>query len=186
VRDDVRALSLRARTRAHPHEPLSDFEPASLALGPVSLSFDSAVSRMGFCRPIMRTAKNQHSGVGVTGRIACMAALGMVLLEACACNRAHGAQPAVIHPHLWPQTRPQLPADPALERKVDALLAGMTLEQKVGQLIQGDISTLTPADLRQYPLGSVLNGGNSKPGGQTLAPPAAWLTLANRFYLESM
>ena len=110
----------------------------------------------------------------------------MVLLGVCACKSAHGAQPAAIHPSLWPQTRPQLPADPALERKVGALLAGMTLEQKVGQVIQGDISTLMPADLRLYPLGSVLNGGNSKPGGQTLAPPAAWLTLANRFYLESM
>ncbi len=81
--------------------------------------------------------------------------------------------------------RPRLPPDPALERKVNALLAEMTLEQKVGQLIQGDITTLTPADLRRYPLGSVLNGGNSKPGGNTLAPPAAWLALANRFYLAS-
>lgn len=99
---------------------------------------------------------------------------------------AGAATAAAVHPQIWPQVRPQLPADPALERKVSALLAGMTLGQKVGQLIQGDISTLTPADLRQYPLGSVLNGGNSKPGGNTFAPPAAWLALANRFYLASM
>ena len=69
---------------------------------------------------------------------------------------------------------------------MNALLAGMTLEQKVGQLIQADIGTLAPEDLREYPLGAVLNGGNSKPGGNTLAPPSAWLSLANRYYLASM
>ncbi|HEV2271028.1 MAG TPA: exo 1,3/1,4-beta-D-glucan glucohydrolase [Steroidobacteraceae bacterium] len=135
----------------------------------------------------MWIAKNEYSGVGVSERIALLVALGATLLGLFASAQAYGAQPrAVIHPDTWPQVRPQLPADPALERKVDALLAGMTLEQKVGQLIQGDISTLTPADLREYPLGSVLNGGNSKPGGNTLAPPSAWLDLANRFYLASM
>ena len=142
---------------------------------------------MGFCRPIMRRAKSGRSGSDVTARVAALAALGAILFASFACARAYAAgSPAAIHPDLWPQIRPQLPADPALERQVNALLAGMTLEQKVGQLIQGDISTLTPADLRQYPLGSVLNGGNSKPDGNTLAPPSAWLGLANQFYLASM
>ncbi|MDE2050609.1 MAG: exo 1,3/1,4-beta-D-glucan glucohydrolase [Gammaproteobacteria bacterium] len=134
----------------------------------------------------MRTARHEQSGVRVGERASLLAALGTILFGVFTCTVAHGAAPAVIHPDIWPQTRPQLPPDPALERKVNAVLAGMTLEQKVGQLIQGDISTLTPADLHQYPLGSVLNGGNSKPGGNTLAPPAAWLALANRFYLASV
>ena len=135
----------------------------------------------------MPTDKHEHSRVGVIERFALLAALGAILLGLFAAAQAHGAQrAATIHPQIWPQARPQLPPDPALERKVNELLAGMTLEQKVGQLIQGDISSLTPADLRQYPLGSVLNGGNSKPGGNTLAPPAEWLSLANQFYLASM
>ncbi|MDE2448900.1 MAG: exo 1,3/1,4-beta-D-glucan glucohydrolase [Gammaproteobacteria bacterium] len=135
----------------------------------------------------MRTAKNEHSGATVIERFTLLAALAAILFGLFTCARAYGAEPpAVIHPALWPQARPQLPPDPAIERRVNALLAGMTLEQKVGQLIQGDISTLSPADLREYPLGSVLNGGNSKPGGKTLAPPSAWLSLANRFYLASM
>jgi beta-glucosidase len=128
----------------------------------------------------MRAAKNEHWGVVVM-------ALGAILSGLFASARVRGAEPpAAIHPDIWPQTRPRLPPDPALERRVNALLAGMTLEQKVGQLIQGDISTLAPADLRRYPLGSVLNGGNSKPGGNMLAPPSAWLGLANQFYLASM
>lgn len=141
---------------------------------------------MGFCGPSMRAAKNEHSGVGVSVRLARVLVTAL-LLGLFAAAPGYGADPsALIHPNLWPQTRPPLPPDPALERKVSALLARMTLEQKVAQLIQGDISTLAPADLAEYPLGAVLNGGNSKPGGNTLAPPAAWLNLANQFYLASM
>jgi beta-glucosidase len=136
----------------------------------------------------MRIAKNEHSGlIGVVERATLPAALALMLCCLGAGTRGYGAEAsAVIHPDIWPQVRPSLPADPALERKVSAILAGMTLEQKVGQLIQGDISTLNPTDLRDCPLGSVLNGGNSKPGGNTFATPAAWLALANQFYLASM
>jgi beta-glucosidase len=115
-----------------------------------------------------------------------LALMAALLLAPAAGTAASAAPQAAVHPRLWPSARPQLPPDPALERQVSALLAGMTLEQKVGQLIQGDISTLTPEDLRKYPLGAVLNGGNSKPGGDTLAPPSAWLSLANRYFLASM
>jgi beta-glucosidase len=114
------------------------------------------------------------------------ASLAMVVMSL-PCGRAASAEPpGTIHPSQWPQVRPDLPADPELERRVSSLLAHMSLEQKVGQLIQADISTLTPEDLREYPLGAVLNGGNSKPGGELLAPPSKWLALANRYYLASM
>ena len=135
----------------------------------------------------MRTAASWHFEVGVIGRAGLIAALGTILFGLSACARADGANTsAIIHPQLWPAARPEVPPDPKLEQRVAALLARMSLEQKVGQLVQADISAVTPADLRNYPLGSVLNGGNSKPGGNTLAPPAAWLALANRFYLASM
>jgi beta-glucosidase len=50
--------------------------------------------------------------------------------------------------------------DPA----VDALLAQMTLEEKVGQMTQAEQDALKdPADVENYFLGSVLSGGNSDP-----------------------
>jgi beta-glucosidase len=135
----------------------------------------------------MSTAKHAHREDGFVMRLSLVAALAAMTLGSSISASAEGAATrALVHPDLWPQARPQLPRDPKLERRIDAVLAHLTLEQKVGQLIQADISALTPADLREYPLGSVLNGGNSKPGGNTLAPPAAWLALANRFYLASM
>jgi len=96
------------------------------------------------------------------------------------------ANQAVVHPQLWPQLPPALPPDPQLEARIDALLARMTDAQKVAQLIQADISSIAPADLRQHPLGSILNGGNSSPRNDKLAAPREWLDLADGFYDASM
>src|SRR5690606_27318168 len=43
------------------------------------------------------------------------------------------------------------------------------------------ISAITPEDLLTYPLGSILAGGNSAPGGDAYASPQAWLDLAQAF-----
>src|ERR1700730_14851407 len=94
--------------------------------------------------------------------------------------------PALVHPALWPERAPAIPPDAALETRIGTLLGEMTLEQKVGQLIQADIGSITPDDLRHYPLGSILNGGSSSPGNNEFAPPSEWLTLADRFYDASM
>ncbi|MGH8025665.1 MAG: glycoside hydrolase family 3 protein [Pseudoxanthomonas sp.] len=86
----------------------------------------------------------------------------------------------------WPSVTWPLANDPAIEKRIDELLAKMTVEEKVGQLVQGDISSLTPDDVRKYRLGSVLAGGNSDPGGKYDATPAQWLALADAFYDASM
>jgi len=64
---------------------------------------------------------------------------------------------------LWPAvSTPDL--DPAVESQIDDLISKMTLEQKVGQVIQADSNAVTPEEVKQYRLGSVLSGGNSAPG----------------------
>lgn len=50
------------------------------------------------------------------------------------------------------------PADP-----VEALLARMTLAEKVGQMTQPELASVTPADVTELRVGSVLSGGNSDP-----------------------
>ena len=80
---------------------------------------------------------------------------------------------------------PLAAADPAIEARIDAILARMTLPHKVAQLIQPDISTITPADIERYRFGSILNGGNSGPGGNDHAPAKDWLALADTVWAAS-
>ncbi len=62
----------------------------------------------------------------------------------------------------------------------------MTVEQKVGQLVQADISTITPKDLETYPLGSILAGGNSGPNGNERSTAADWAKLVGDFRTVSL
>jgi beta-glucosidase len=62
----------------------------------------------------------------------------------------------------------------------------MSIEEKVGQVIQADVNSVTPDDVRRYRLGSILNGGNSGPGGDDRAPARVWLEAADAFYAASM
>lgn len=94
---------------------------------------------------------------------------------------------ATVHPELWPAAKsPAAITDAATEARIDALMKKMTIEQKVGQLIQGDISTITPKDLEAYPLGSILAGGNSGPNGNERSSAADWAKLVGEFRAVSM
>ncbi len=99
---------------------------------------------------------------------------------------ANTADAGAIDPANWPETAWPLAEDPALEQKITDLMATMTVEEKVGQIVQGDIADITPEDLRKYRLGSILAGGNSDPGGRYDAAPAEWLKLADAFWEASM
>ncbi|MEH3159914.1 MAG: glycoside hydrolase family 3 C-terminal domain-containing protein [Sphingomonas taxi] len=93
---------------------------------------------------------------------------------------------AVAHPDQWPTLPMKLRRDARVEARVDALLAKMSIEDKVGQLIQVDIASITPKDLETYKLGSILNGGNSAPNNDERAPAAEWLKLFDAFYDASV
>ncbi|WP_173427207.1 glycoside hydrolase family 3 protein [Pseudoxanthomonas suwonensis] len=140
-----------------------------------------------------------HAGArapAVRIRHALAAALALAVLAACNRAPAPADAPATadptatadgsIHPDAWPALAWPLAADPALEQRIDELLASMTLEEKVGQIIQGDIDSITPEDVRKYRLGSILAGGSSDPGGKYNAAPAEWLALADAFWEASM
>src|SRR5690606_29875471 len=121
-------------------------------------------------------------------------AVAVALLGGCGRSEADTSAPPAtaaaaagsINPDSWPPVAWPLKADPELEKKIDELLASMTLEEKVGQVVQGDIALLTPEDVRKYRLGSVLAGGSSDPGGKYNARPEEWLKLADAFWEASM
>ena len=110
----------------------------------------------------------------------CIAANAAALEYTGAC----AASPA--HPELWPALASPIARDGRLEARIAKLLSAMTVEEKVGQIVQGDLGSVTPDDLRKYRLGSVLAGGNSDPGAKYNASAAEWLALADAFHQASM
>lgn len=115
-----------------------------------------------------------------------LALLGGVTATAQTAPTAPAALSPEAHAEMWPKVAARPALDPVLEAKIGKMLAAMSVEDKVGQIIQADIATVKPDDLRTYKLGSVLNGGNSAPNNDELAPPAEWLKLADAFYDASM
>ncbi|ESQ86106.1 hypothetical protein AEAC466_02640 [Asticcacaulis sp. AC466] len=82
----------------------------------------------------------------------------------------------------WPKLADAGLIDAATEAKITEIMSRMTLEEKVGQTVQADIAYVTPDDLKTYPLGSILAGGNSSPGGNERATPDQWLKLADDYW----
>jgi len=141
--------------------------------------------------PLLSLRSNRRS---IRHALALATSATMLLLAACGGDRPAATTPSpaaataavAIHPQNWPELAWPLAEDPALEKRIDALMAGMSVEQKVGQTVQGDIASMTPDDVRRYHIGSVLAGGNSDPGGKYDAPPSAWLALADAYYEASL
>ena len=96
-----------------------------------------------------------------------------------------GAQESSNHGKAHPERWSAMPAspliNPATEAFVSDLLAHMSLEEKVGQMVQADVASITPADLHQYKLGAILAGGLSAPGGDMHAPPHAWAEMISAY-----
>ena len=86
----------------------------------------------------------------------------------------------------WPKVNSVLKSDPAIEQQLDALLASMTIEQKVAQLIQPEIGYLSVAQMRKYGFGSYLNGGNTAPYGQKQSDAKTWLKYADEMYAAAI
>jgi beta-glucosidase len=72
-----------------------------------------------------------------------------------------------------------------VEKRVDDLLARMTLVEKIGQMTQAERGAVTgdPTLVAQWNLGSVLSGGGSTPTPNT---PAAWVDMVNTFQAQAL
>ena len=90
-------------------------------------------------------------------------------------------------PHFaqWPQIHSAIAKDEAMEQRIKALLAQMTLEEKVGQMIQPDFREVTPEEITKYKIGSVLNGGGGWPNNNKHASAADWARQADQYWLAA-
>lgn len=126
---------------------------------------------------------------GMLRRFPALAIAG-ILLQGCGAERSPPAvvtddagKPAEVQ---WPKVNLPIAKDPQMEEKIAALLKQLTLEQKIGQMMQPDIRDVTPEDVRKYRLGSILNGGGAFPGEKKYAKVSDWVALADKFYDASM
>ncbi|MFG6429953.1 glycoside hydrolase family 3 protein [Roseateles sp. LYH14W] len=106
--------------------------------------------------------------------------LALALLLA---TTAGAAEPDAIV-NAWPARQPV--RDPAVEAKVEAALKTLTLRQKVGQIVQPEIRAITPDEVRDYGIGTVLNGGGGWPDMDKAATPAQWRALSEKFQAAAL
>ncbi|PKM18383.1 MAG: beta-glucosidase [Gammaproteobacteria bacterium HGW-Gammaproteobacteria-15] len=136
----------------------------------------------------MQQSKQYH-GRGQLSAMLTLALACSLALVGCAGQAPDGssqvAEKPQIQPQNWPMQSAPIARNQQIEDKINALLSQMTPEQKVGQIIQADIASVTPQQVRDYYLGSVLNGGNSAPGRDNRVGAAAWLQLADAFWQAS-
>ncbi|WP_405232540.1 glycoside hydrolase family 3 protein [Lentisalinibacter salinarum] len=75
--------------------------------------------------------------------------LALAVLALPACTATPAAVPGVPAGQ-WPHTL-------RTEADIPAVVAAMTLAEKAGQMVQADVSTATPEDVREYGLGSIIS-----------------------------
>src|SRR6201987_6551439 len=95
-------------------------------------------------------------------------------------------QAPVVHPKLWPESKSPIGLDARIEDRIDGLLKRMTVEEKVGQVVQPEWKSISPAEVAQYHIGSIENGGGSVPGGNKHASVADWLKTIDGFWKASV
>jgi beta-glucosidase len=64
------------------------------------------------------------------------------------------------------------------EREISRLVAGMTVEEKIGQMTQASNEAIEPAEVADLFIGSVLSGGNGNPSPNT---PEVWRDMVGAF-----
>ena len=65
---------------------------------------------------------------------------------------------------------------------IENLIKKMSIKEKVGQIIQGDLDFVTANDVKKYKMGSVLNGGNTSPNGNQYASAEEWKAMSKGLY----
>jgi beta-glucosidase len=113
--------------------------------------------------------------------------LGVVLAACCAAPPVAPVEPTGVPTHEISATvaptdaaTPVLPGDgDSVERRVENLLARMTLAEKVGQMTQVEKNSIRPGDITDLTIGSILSGGGGYPkGGNT---PERWADMVDGF-----
>lgn len=134
-------------------------------------------------------SKNMFSKQPISHRSTLFSAASIAAFATLALLGCQGTDSSLSPPsgvELWPATSsPSIYSD-ADHQFVDELIAKMSVEEKVGQILQAEIQTITPEQAQAYHIGSILNGGGSLPDRNSNATARDWAEFADRYYRASM
>ncbi|WOH37053.1 glycoside hydrolase family 3 protein [Thalassotalea fonticola] len=77
----------------------------------------------------------------------------------------------------------QIKFSKTIKEKVEKLISSMNIEQKIGQMVQVERLTCSPADVKKYHIGSVLSGAGSLPEDNS---PIDWLNMVDDYWCASI
>ncbi len=75
---------------------------------------------------------------------------------------------------------------PDYEERITAVMMTMTNADKVGQVVMGEIKSLTPDKAREFRIGGVLNGGGSFPNNKENSTAQDWRNLSQSYHAKSI
>ena len=82
----------------------------------------------------------------------------------------------------WPKIESAITQDEATEKKIAEILQQMTLEEKIGQMIQPNLRDVTPEEAKEYKLGSLLNGGGTWANDDKYASALDWAQESDKYW----
>lgn len=83
----------------------------------------------------------------------------------------------------WPQLTSSIEKDEQMEQRIQEIVTLMTLEEKVGQMIQPDIRGISVEEAKQYKIGSILNGGGAWPNSNKHSTAKEWASKSDEYWL---
>ena len=69
------------------------------------------------------------------------------------------------------------------QQRVERLIKAMSLDQKIGQMLQTERMAAGPDEVRRFHIGSILSGAGSRPGNNN---PADWVAMNEAYWAASM
>ena len=143
----------------------------------------------------MRKRKPSRRNVFVSS-MAMLVGISLAMYPFCAHAKGHKArllgatksdnEAPIVHPKLWPESKSPIGLDEKIEKRIDGLLKRMTVEEKVGQIVQPEWKSISPAEVAQYHIGSIENGGGAVPGGNKHSSVQDWVNLIEPYYDASV
>jgi len=108
----------------------------------------------------------------------------MRLMKAFSSKMLSGTARRMVYPLVWLSFGLASQVFAGAADQADALLAQMTVDEKIGQMVQVDSGALKDkADIQKYFLGSILSGGGSDPVDNR---PETWREFASEFQAQAL